>query len=44
MHVSDGLLENKEVRFNVSAASNLGYLIHLQSGLKNIYDLLHFLL
>lgn len=44
VNVSKGLLENKEFRFNVSIATNLGHLIHLQSGLRNTYYLVHFLL
>lgn len=42
MNVRQGLLENKEFKFNVSIASNLVHLICPQSGLKNTY-LVHFL-
>lgn len=44
VNVSEGLLENKEFRFNVSIASDLGHLVHLQPVLKNTYYLVHFLL
>lgn len=44
VNVSEGLLENKEFRFNVSRASNVGHRVYLQSAIKNTYYLVHFLL